>query len=86
MTHEKETCPLCGGKYEGHKGIYISDDSREVVVDGVRVELTGRQTQILAGLVKVYPRVARKEFLMDYVYGNEPEVDEPDQKIIDVFM
>ncbi len=85
-TSKRETCPLCGSNYEGHKGIYISDDSYEIVVDGVRIKLTRRQTQALAGLVKVYPRVARKEFLMDYIYGNEPEADEPELKIIDVFM
>lgn len=83
---ERETCPLCGGKYEGHKGIYISDNSTEIVVDGVSIRLTRRQTQTLAALVKVYPRVASKDFLMDYVYGNEPEADEPEPKIFDVFM
>ncbi len=82
---EKEICPLCGGKYGGHKGIYVSDNYNETVIDGVSVHLTRRESQTLAALVQVYPRVARKGFIMDYVYGMGPEVDEPEEKVIDVF-
>lgn len=83
---EKEVCPLCSGKYGGHQGVYIDDDFNEVIIDGDVVKLTRRQTQTLAGVIKVYPRAARKEFLMDYVYGNEPEIDAPDDRIIDVYI
>ena len=82
----KEICPLCGGKYGGHKGIYVSDDYNEAVIDGVSVRLTRKESQTLAAIVKVHPRVASKEFLMDYIYGLGPEVDEPEEKIIDVFI
>ena len=79
-------CPLCDQEYKGHKGIYVDTYESEIIIDGRRLKLTRKQTELLAILIRISPRIARKEFLMDCMYGMAPEVDEPNQKIVDVFV
>jgi two-component system cell cycle response regulator CtrA len=58
-------------------------DSREVLVNGKEVRLTGKEYAILELLVLRKGMVMTKEALMNHLYGG---MDEPEVKIIDVFV
>ena len=58
-------------------------DSREVVVDGKTVHLTGKEYSILELLVLRKGMVLTKEAFLNHLYGG---MDEPEMKIIDVFI
>ena len=58
-------------------------DSREVVVDGQLVHLTGKEYAILELLVLRKGMVLTKEAFLNHLYGG---MDEPEMKIIDVFI
>jgi two-component system cell cycle response regulator CtrA len=58
-------------------------DSREVVVDGHPVHLTGKEYAILELLVLRRGMVLTKEAFLNHLYGG---LDEPEMKIIDVFI
>ncbi|MBV9782383.1 MAG: response regulator transcription factor [Acidisphaera sp.] len=58
-------------------------DSREVLVDGKPVHLTGKEYSILELLVLRKGMVLTKEAFLNHLYGG---MDEPEMKIIDVFI
>jgi two-component system cell cycle response regulator CtrA len=58
-------------------------DSREVLVDGLTVHLTGKEYAILELLVMRKGMVLTKEAFLNHLYGG---MDEPEMKIIDVFI
>jgi two-component system cell cycle response regulator CtrA len=58
-------------------------DSREVLVDGKVVHLTGKEYAILELLVLRKGMVLTKEAFLNHLYGG---MDEPEMKIIDVFI
>jgi len=58
-------------------------DSREVVVEGRLVHLTGKEYAILELLVLRKGMVLTKEAFLNHLYGG---MDEPEMKIIDVFI
>jgi two-component system cell cycle response regulator CtrA len=58
-------------------------DSREVLVDGQLVHLTGKEYAILELLVLRKGMVLTKEAFLNHLYGG---MDEPEMKIIDVFI
>lgn len=58
-------------------------DSREVLVDGRVVRLTGKEYAILELLVLRKGMVLTKEAFLNHLYGG---MDEPEVKIIDVFV
>jgi two-component system cell cycle response regulator CtrA len=58
-------------------------DSREVMVDGRDVHLTGKEYSILELLVLRKGMVLTKEAFLNHLYGG---MDEPEVKIIDVFV
>jgi two-component system cell cycle response regulator CtrA len=58
-------------------------DSREVLVDGRDVHLTGKEYSILELLVLRKGMVLTKEAFLNHLYGG---MDEPEVKIIDVFV
>jgi two-component system, cell cycle response regulator CtrA len=61
----------------------LNMDSREVVVDGRMVPLTGKEYSILELLVLRKGMVLTKEAFLNHLYGG---MDEPEMKIIDVFV
>lgn len=61
----------------------LNMDSREVVVDGRTVPLTGKEYSILELLVLRKGMVLTKEAFLNHLYGG---MDEPEMKIIDVFV
>jgi two-component system, cell cycle response regulator CtrA len=63
--------------------LQLNLDSREVVVDGGAVHLTGKEYAILELLVLRKGMVLTKEAFLNHLYGG---MDEPEMKIIDVFI
>ena len=58
-------------------------DSREVMVNGQQVHLTGKEYAIFELLVLRKGMVLTKEAFLNHLYGG---MDEPEMKIIDVFV
>jgi two-component system cell cycle response regulator CtrA len=63
--------------------LQLNLDSREVVVSGSVVHLTGKEYAILELLVLRKGMVLTKEAFLNHLYGG---MDEPEMKIIDVFI
>jgi two-component system cell cycle response regulator CtrA len=63
--------------------LQLNLDSRDVVVDGTQVHLTGKEYAILELLVLRKGMVLTKEAFLNHLYGG---IDEPEMKIIDVFI
>ena len=61
----------------------VNLDSRTVEAKGVRVPVTAREYQILELLSLRKGAILSKDLLMDHLYGG---MDEPETKIIDVFI
>jgi two-component system cell cycle response regulator CtrA len=63
--------------------VQLNLDSREVLVSGRPVHLTGKEYAILELLVLRKGMVLTKEAFLNHLYGG---MDEPEMKIIDVFI
>ncbi len=63
--------------------LQLNLDSREVLVGGVPVHLTGKEYSIFELLVLRKGSVLTKEAFLNHLYGG---MDEPEIKIIDVFI
>ena len=63
--------------------LQLNLDSREVLVSGRPVHLTGKEYSILELLVLRKGMVLTKEVFLNHLYGG---MDEPEMKIIDVFI
>jgi two-component system cell cycle response regulator CtrA len=63
--------------------LQLNLDSRDVVVEGQTVHLTGKEYAILELLVLRKGMVLTKEAFLNHLYGG---IDEPEMKIIDVFI
>ena len=63
--------------------LQLNLDSREVIVEGVDIHLTGKEYAILELLVLRKGMVLTKEAFLNHLYGG---MDEPEMKIIDVFI
>ena len=63
--------------------LIVNLDQKTVEVDAVRVHLTGKQYQLMECLALRVGKLCTKEMLLNHLYGG---MDEPDLKIIDVFV
>ena len=63
--------------------LVINLDSKSVEVSGTRVHLTGKEYQMLELLALRKGTTLSKEMFLNNLYGG---IDEPELKIIDVFM
>ena len=63
--------------------LQLNLDSRDVLVDGNQVHLTGKEYAILELLVLRKGMVLTQEAFLNHLYGG---IDEPEMKIIDVFI
>ncbi len=63
--------------------LIINLDSKSVEVNGIRVHLTGKEYQMLELLALRKGTTLSKEMFLNNLYGG---IDEPELKIIDVFM
>lgn len=63
--------------------LHINLSNQDVTVRGKRVDLTGKEFQVLKLLAMRRDTILSKEVFLDNLYGG---MDEPDMKIIDVFI
>ena len=63
--------------------LVVNLDTKTVEVDGARVYLTGKEYQVLELLALRRGMTLTKEMMLNHLYGG---MDEPEIKIIDVFM
>jgi two-component system cell cycle response regulator CtrA len=61
----------------------LNIDSREVTVDGLPVELTGKEYSVLELMMLRKGTVLSKDAFLNHLYGG---MDEPEMKIVDVFI
>ena len=61
----------------------VNLDTKTTVVNGTPVHLTGREYQMLESLSLRKGMTMSKEMFLNHLYGG---MDEPEQKIIDVFI
>lgn len=79
------TCPLCGQSIS-EMPITILPERGMVVANGKFAVLTGREVLLIQRLAEVFPRILTKEAALDWLYQFENENEEPEIKIIDVFI
>ena len=63
--------------------LVVDLDTKTVAVSGLRLHLTGKEYQMLELLSLRKGMTMSKEMFLDHLYGG---MDEPEMKIIDVFM
>ncbi len=63
--------------------LQLNQDSRDVLVAGRTVQLTGKEFAILELMILRKGMVLTKEAFLNHLYGG---MDEPDMKIVDVFI
>lgn len=78
------TCPLCGSDGVALP-IAILPERGMVVANGKFAILTGSEALLLQRLAEVFPRIATKEALLEWMYQLTPDA-EPEIKIIDVYV
>lgn len=82
MTELRCTC--CGQALPDLNGITADLERGEIRFRGLAVQVTRKEFDIFAALQKATGRTLSKEVLLTQLY--DLEVDEPDMKIIDVFV
>jgi two-component system cell cycle response regulator CtrA len=83
--HPRDRAPLEGPCPVGHhhRRSVVNLDTKTVEVDGARVHLTGKEYQMLELLSLRKGTTLTKEMFLNHLYGG---MDEPELKIIDVFI
>ena len=84
MMSKPEVCPVCGSMFlEQHK-IKLDADSGILRDEDKIVYLTPTESTMMEALFECYPRVLSRDFFLERLYPHE--ADEPNIKIIDVFI
>lgn len=78
-------CPLCGQQITDLP-VTIMPERGMVVANGKFAVLTGHEVLLLQRLAEVFPRLLSKEAALDWMYQFTGEGDEPEIKIIDVYI
>lgn len=79
------TCPVCGQAITDMP-VTILPERGMVVANGKFAILTGSEVLLLQRLAEVFPRVLTKEAALEWMYQFASEDDEPEIKIIDVYI
>ena len=79
-------CPLCGSAIPDDGRILIDLEGGLVVGGGHVANLTAQEFALFDALWSARPRTLSKEKLLNALYGLKPGGDEPEIKIIDVFI
>ena len=84
-AHQRDRPPLQGSCPVGHPtgDLRVNLDTKTVEVNGSRVHLTGKEYQMLELLSLRKGTTLTKEMFLNHLYGG---MDEPELKIIDVFI
>jgi DNA-binding response OmpR family regulator len=78
-------CPVCGSVIEDLT-VTILPERNMVIANGKFAVLTGYEALLIGRLAEVFPRVATKEELLTWMYQFRSEDEEPNLKIIDVYI
>ena len=78
------TCPTCGGPLRAASDIRIDPAINAVIGNGMVAKLTPREFDLLQVLRDAMPNRLSKTAIMQALYARED--DEPDIKIIDVYV
>lgn len=79
-------CPLCNHELPVSKGTFVDNESGAILIDGQVVEETLRTREVLGVLINKSPRIVSRGYIMDHIYGLEAAGDEPQEKVVDVFL
>jgi DNA-binding response OmpR family regulator len=79
------SCPVCGQSIS-ELPVTILPERGMVVANGKFAVLTGNESLLLQRLAEVFPRVLSKEAALEWMYQFAAEGEEPEIKIIDVFI
>lgn len=79
-------CPTCGQPVPEFGGIVLDDAHGEVRCNGKAVHLTQKQTGVLRVLLDAAGRPVSKESFMDALYWLHSSAEEPDWKVISIFI
>jgi DNA-binding response OmpR family regulator len=79
------SCPLCGQQIT-EIPVTILPERGMVVANGKFAVLTGTEVLLVQRLAEVFPRVLSKEAALEWLYQFSAEGEEPEIKIIDVFI
>lgn len=79
------SCPVCGQTITDMP-VTILPERGMVVANGKFAVLTGKEILIVQRLAEVFPRVLSKEKALEWMYQFAAEDEEPEIKIIDVFI
>jgi DNA-binding response OmpR family regulator len=85
VSHEPCHCPVCGSEV-GELPVTILPERNMVIANGKFAVLTGFEALLVARLAEIFPRVASKEELLTWMYQFKSADEEPDIKIIDVYI
>lgn len=83
MSH---LCPLCGSAIVDDERVLVDIEGGLIVSAGRVAQLTPQEFAMFIALWEARPRTLTKERLMAAIYGLKPDGDEPEIKIIDVFV
>ncbi len=83
-TSTAVACPVCGHDAADRKGFVVSLEDNAAYVDGMTIQLGGKQAELMFVLAENSPRAVTRETLMGELYIHY--ADEPDQSIIGVFV
>ena len=82
----EKQCPLCGHELEVSAKVFIDEDTNSIMLDGMVVKAPRKVRQLLSILIDKSPRALSREFLMDELYGLLSDKEEPNDKIIAIFI
>ncbi len=77
-------CPSCGHEIDPSAEVRFDDEAGVITGRGRGAYLTKTEMEVIMVLRDRYPRVVSKASLIELLYPIE--ADEPDMKIIDVFL
>lgn len=79
------SCPVCGQTIS-ELPVTILPERGMVVANGKFAVLTGNESLLIQRIAEVFPRVLSKEAALEWMYQFAAEGEEPEIKIIDVFI
>lgn len=84
--YEAENCPCCGAALPVDDRIFIDLDGGFIASGGKVSRLKETPFNLFMALWKAKPRAMTREQLLDRLYQLRPADDEPEAKIVDVFV
>lgn len=79
------TCPVCGSVVP-EIPVTILPERNMVIANGKFAMLTGYEALLIGRLAEIFPRVGTKEELLAWMYQFKSADEEPEIKIIDVYI